>query len=418
MQGKYLKGVFMAKALDGMRILDLSQVLAGPFCGQQLALLGADVIKIEPPVGGDQMRSRVLASRLSDAGMAGAFLAMNMGKRSVAMDLKDPRIKEILFGLIRDADAILHNFRAGVVDRLGLDYERVRAANPNIIYTVISGFGSSGPKSADAAYDGAIQAASGMMANNGTSDSGPLRTGYMPVDMMTGMSAAFATTAALLRRQRTGEGQMVDVAMLDCAIVLQAANFARNEVDDVPDSLIGNQSVAGIPTASSFPTAEGSMLSAAIMPKHVEAFFDEAGIGQLLEDPRFSTREAMIENKAAVREVLNNALRADTAENWEARFAARGIPIAKINAIREVMDLPQMKHRGVLTKSPRPIGIDEDFRLVGAPYVTSTDGPAPDRAPPLLGQHSREVLAEAGISREVVEALIADGAVAAIDHKE
>ncbi|MDG2287064.1 MAG: CoA transferase, partial [Alphaproteobacteria bacterium] len=230
----------MSKAFEGIRVLDLSQVLAGPSCGLQLALLGADVIKIEPPQGGDQMRNRVLASRLADQDMAAGFLTMNIGKRSLALDIKSEQGKAILFDLIRGADAILHNFRAGVVDRLGLDYESVRAVNPSIVYTVISGFGRTGPKAGDPAYDGAVQAASGMMANNGTPESGPLRTGYMPIDMMTGMTAAFATTAALMRKQRTGEGQMVDVAMLDCAIVLQAASYARHIVDDVQDSRVGN----------------------------------------------------------------------------------------------------------------------------------------------------------------------------------
>jgi crotonobetainyl-CoA:carnitine CoA-transferase CaiB-like acyl-CoA transferase len=402
----------MSKAFEGIRVLDLSQVLAGPSCGLQLAMLGADVIKIEPPQGGDQMRNRVLASRFGDQDMAGAFLAMNMGKRSLALDIKAEQGKVILFDMIRGADVILHNFRAGVVDRLGLDYESVRAINPTIVYTVISGFGRTGPKAADPAYDGAVQAASGMMANNGTLDSGPLRTGYMPIDMMTGMTAAFATTAALLRKQRTGEGQLVDVAMLDCAIVLQAASYARHAVDDVQDARIGNQSIAGIPTASSFPTADGSMLSAAIMPNHVTGFFEVLSLSHLLEDPKFSTREAMVENKAEVQAVMIEALKADSAENWEKKLVAKGVPIAKINTMAEVMGLEQLTHRNIFTDMPRAEGIEEDFRMVGAPYVTDTDGPEVMSAPPRLGQQSREVLEGLGISSEAADALIADGVVA------
>lgn len=403
----------MPKAFEGIRVLDLSQVLAGPSCGLQLALLGADVIKIEPPKGGDQMRNRVLASRLSDQDMAAGFLTMNIGKRSLALDIKSEKGKAILIDLIKGADAILHNFRAGVVDRLGLDYESVRAINPSIVYTVISGFGRAGPKSGDPAYDGAVQAASGMMANNGTPESGPLRTGYMPIDMMTGMSAAFATTAALLRKQRTGEGQMVDVAMLDCAIVLQAASYARHIVDDVQDSRIGNQSIAGIPTASSFPTADGSMLSAAIMPNHVKGFFEVLGIDDMLDDPKFSTREALIENKEEVRARMIEALKADTAANWEEKLVANGVPIAKINTMAEVLELEQLTHRNIITPIARPEGIDEDFALIGAPYVTDTDGPGTDLPPPRLGQHSREVLADLGITGDAAEALIADGVVGA-----
>lgn len=403
----------MPKAFEGIRVLDLSQVLAGPSCGQQLALLGADVIKIEPPKGGDQMRDRVLASRLADQGMAGAFLTMNIGKRSLALDIKTERGKAILFDLIRGADAILHNFRAGVVDRLGLDYASVRAVNPSIIYTVISGFGRTGPKAGDPAYDGAVQAASGMMANNGTPESGPLRTGYMPIDMMTGMSAAFATTAALLRKQRTGEGQMVDVAMLDCAIVLQAASYGRHIIDDVQDARIGNQSIAGIPTASSFPTADGAMLSAAIMPNHVKGFFEVLGLEHLLDDPRFSSREALIENSEEVRAAMIEALKADTAENWEKKLVAKGVPIAKINSMAETLGLEQLTHRNIITEVPRAEGIEEDLRLVGAPYVTNEDGPEALLPPPTLGQHSREILGTIGIGDDVIDGLIEDGVIAA-----
>lgn len=403
----------MSKAFEGIRVLDLSQVLAGPSCGQHLALLGADVIKIEPPVGGDQMRDRVLSSRLAPQGMAAAFLTMNIGKRSLALDIKSERGKAVLFELIKGADAILHNFRAGVVDRLGLDYDSVRAVNPGIVYTVISGFGRTGPKAADPAYDGAVQAASGMMANNGSPESGPLRTGYMPVDLMTGMTAAYATTAALLRKERTGEGQLVDVAMLDCAIVLQSANLSRHIVDDVEDSRIGNQSVAGVPTASSFPTKDGSMLSAAIMPNHVKALFEVIGLAELLDDPKYAGREALIANKEEVQARIIEALKADTAENWETKLVARGVPIAKINSMAEVLELEQLKHRNVITPIPRPEGIDEDLRMIGAPFVNDVDGPEANRPPPRLGQHSRELLADLGITAEEVEAMIADGVVGA-----
>lgn len=401
----------MSKAFDGVTVLDLSQVLAGPSCGMQLALLGANIIKIEPPSGGDQMRNRVLGSQFSDIGMAAAFLGMNIGKRSLGLDIKSEKGKEILFALIKKSDVILHNFRAGVVDRLGLDYDSVRAINPSIVYTVISGFGAKGPRSADPAYDGAVQAAAGMMANNGTAESGPLRTGYMPVDLMTGMTAAYATTAALLRKQKTGKGQMVDVAMLDCAITLGSANFSRSEVDDIPDMLIGNQSIAGAPTASSFPTAEGSILTAAIMPNHVEAFFDELGLREMLNDPKFATPEARIENKEIVRDAMIEALKSDTAENWEKRLAPRGVPVAKINSVKETARLEQLQYRNILTAVPAAKGMANGYKLPGAPFTNSEDGPEVMRPAPVLGQHTVEILEEIGIDKSAISTLAAEGVI-------
>ena len=401
----------MSKAFDGVTVLDLSQVLAGPSCGMQLALLGANIIKIEPPSGGDQMRNRVLGSQFSDIGMAAAFLGMNIGKRSLGLDIKSEKGKEILFALIKKSDVILHNFRAGVVDRLGLDYESVRAINPSIVYTVISGFGAKGPRSADPAYDGAVQAAAGMMANNGTAESGPLRTGYMPVDLMTGMTAAYATTAALLRKQKTGKGQMVDVAMLDCAITLGSANFSRSEVDDIPDMLIGNQSIAGAPTASSFPTAEGSILTAAIMPNHVEAFFDELGLREMLNDPKFQTPEARMENKEIVRDAMIEALKSDTAENWEKRLAPRGVPVAKINSVKETARLEQLQYRNILTAVPAAKGMANGYKLPGAPFTNSEDGPEVMRPAPVLGQHTEEILEEIGIEKSIISTLAAEGVI-------
>ena len=405
----------MSKAFDGVTVLDLSQVLAGPSCGMQLALLGANIIKIEPPSGGDQMRNRVLGSQFSDIGMAAAFLGMNIGKRSLGLDIKSEKGKEILFALIKKSDVILHNFRAGVVDRLGLDYESVRAINPSIVYTVISGFGAKGPRSADPAYDGAVQAAAGMMANNGTAESGPLRTGYMPVDLMTGMTAAYATTAALLRKQKTGKGQMVDVAMLDCAITLGSANFSRSEVDDIPDMLIGNQSIAGAPTASSFPTAEGSILTAAIMPNHVEAFFDELGLREMLNDPKFATPEARIENKEIVRDAMIEALKSDTAENWEKRLAPRGVPVAKINSVKETARLEQLQYRNILTAVPAAKGMANGYKLPGAPFTNSEDGPEVMRPAPVLGQHTVEILEEIGIDKSTISTLAAEGVICKAD---
>ena len=401
----------MTQCFSGIRVLDFSQVLAGPFAANQLALLGADVIKVEPPEGGDQMRDRMLPSAFASVGMASSFMTLNLGKRSLALDVKDPRGKAIAMALVARADVVLHNFRAGVVDRLGLDYASVAALNPGVVWCSISGFGNEGPRAADAAYDGAIQAASGMMANNGHASTGPTRTGYFPVDMMTGMTAAFAIAGALLRRERTGEGQALDVAMMDAALTLQASAFAQCLVDGNPGGLIGNSSATGLPTADSFPTAQGVLLMSATMPGHVAAIFEEMGLGDPAGDPRFATPAARAANRVALRDLLCERFATDTAASWATRLARRGVPVSRVNAIADALAEPQLAHRTVLVDVPAPAGVGRPVRLVGAAFKASADGPRAAGPPPALGEHSASVLAELGYDDAQVAALVAEGVV-------
>ena len=401
----------MAKAFDGIKIIDFSQVLAAPFAATQLALLGADVIKIEPPKVGDQMRNRVLPSKLADIDMASAFLAMNIGKRSLALDLKDPRGKEIAFKLIAQADVVLHNFRGGVVDRLGLDFDAVKAVNPTIIYCAVTGFGNDGPKAKDAAYDGAVQAAAGMMANNGSAESGPTRTGYFPVDMMTGMTAAYAIAGALFRRERTGEGQFLDVAMLDAALTLQASGFGQYLVDGNPGGLFGNSSATLMPTADCFATGDGEVLMAATQQNHVASIFKEIGHAALIEDVRFSTIPARIENRTALQTLILEAFAKDSAENWETRLAAHGVPIAKVRSVAEASETPQLQHRSVLQKVPLPAGFKDELTLVGSAFMADSDGPSASGPPPYLAEHSIDILTEFGVTSDEIDSLVNAGVV-------
>src|SRR5690606_34176038 len=207
----------MPKAFSGIRVIDFSQVLAGPFGAEQLALLGADVIKVEQPKGGDQSRTMMSDEAHARLGLSPMFLSMNSGKRSITLDLKHAAAKEIVHRLVRNADVVIENFKAGTMDRMGFGYEALKALNPKLIYCSVSGFGQTGPFAGAAAYDGAIQAASGMMSVTGHEETGPTRAGFTVVDLSTGLTAAFAIAAALFRRQVTGEGQHLDVAMLGVA---------------------------------------------------------------------------------------------------------------------------------------------------------------------------------------------------------
>lgn len=400
----------MTQAFQGIRVIDFTQVLSGPFLTLQLALLGADVVKIEPPDGGDQMRDRMLPSPHAAHGMASPFLALNHSKRSLALDLKHPRGREIALDLIRGADVVVHNFRAGVVDRLDLGWDTVREVNPRIVYCALTGYGSTGPKAAEAAYDGAVQAASGMMSSNGHAATGPTRTGYFPVDLFTGACGAFAVAAALFRRERTGEGQCIDLAMLDSALAIQAPSVCQFTVDGTVPGLIGNSSATHLPTADCFPTGDGLVLMSATMQHHAEAIFEEAGIGHLLQDPRFADTAARRANAAAVRAAIVEAFAADSAAGWARRLGARGVPIAKVNSIAEAVAEPQLAHRRILVDVAAPRGFDTPLRLTGAPFVTDVDGPAPSAPPPVLGQDGEAVLNDLGLGPAAIAELRAAGA--------
>ena len=399
----------MPRAFEGIRVVDFTQVLSGPYLTAQLAMEGADVVKVEPPKLGDQMRNRMIPSPHAEHDMASAFLALNHGKRSIAIDLKDPRGRDVAYRLIETADVVAQNFRGGVADRLGLGWEDVRKVKPDVVYCQITGFGRTGPRATQGAYDGAVQAASGMMASNGDENSGPLRTAYFPVDLFTGVTAAYAVAAALFRRERTGEGQFLDVAMLDAALNIQAPSIGQWLVDENPGGLIGNSSATHLPTANGFACAEGMVLMSATMQPHVEAAFEELGIAHLLADPRFADTKARIEHREAVDLALRQAFATDTADVWAAKIGARGVPIAKVNTIAEAVAEPQLAHRSVLVEVPAPTGFDGPVTLVGAAYESDTDGPAIDRPPPALGEHGEEVLSEAGYDASQIAALRAEG---------
>ncbi len=386
----------MPRAFEGILVIDFTQVLSGPYLTAQLALEGADVIKVEPP-NGDQMRNRMIPSPHMDHDMASAFLALNHGKRSVVLDMKTDEGRGAAREMVKKADVVVQNFRGGVAERLGLGWEDVKAINPRAIYCQITGYGTGGPKGKEPAYDGAIQAASGMMSTNGHPETGPTRTGYFPVDLFSGMTAAYAVAAALFRRERTGLGQMLDVSMLDAALNMQAPSMGQWLVDGFENTLIGNSSATLLPTAGSFACSEGSVLVAATMQAHVEAMFEGLGIGAQMSDPRLADTKSRIANKDHVLGVLTDAFRTNTARHWSAELGKRGVPIAEVRTIADAVTEPQLDHRGTLVEVPAPQGFDGPVRLVGPAYTAADDGPVVTRTPPGLGEHTAEVLSEFGL---------------------
>lgn len=393
------------QAFTGLRILDFTQVLAGPFATQQLAQLGAEVIKIEQPGSGDITRG--LMATDSD-GMAPSFLTCNLGKRSLTLDLKHPAAREIIERLVAISDAVVENFKPGTLERLGFGYEAVRTIKPDIVYASISGYGQSGPKSALPAFDGAIQAASGMMSISGHPETGPVRAGYFAVDMSTALNAAFAISAALFRRHVTGEGQHIDVSMMDSAFMMQAAQITAWGVNGTLPDLTGNRSPTKQPTANVFATQDGHVQVIALRDTQIKALLGALGHADFYEgreDPTDRVRDT-----EAFNALLNPIFASNTTEHWLDVLADAGVPAAAIRNLDEAASDPQNAYRLSLTDSPAPSG-DGTVRVVSAGHVAEPAPPVVQRPPPRLGEHSREVLAELGYDAAEIDAFAADGVI-------
>ncbi len=403
-----------AAPLAGVRIIDFTQVLAGPYCTQQLALLGADVVKIENRAGGDQGRSLGPATdpRLVDHGMSTLFLSVNAGKRSVTLDLKHPRAGEVVRRLAASSDVVVQNFKAGTMDRMGLGYEALRQVNPRLIYCSISGYGQSGPRAPAAAYDPSIQAASGMMAVTGLPETGPLKTGYWLTDMATAIQACFAISAALYHRERSGAGDHLDLSMLDTAVGIMAPTITPWQVNGQNPRLNGNRSQTGNPTSDAFPTADGFLMVAAPTEGQFVSLARALGRADLCEDPRFLTIPDRIANADALRKELIAALAAADAGIWEARLAEAGVPASRVASVPQVCEDSQLDHRGIF----RPVARQQALgggagAYVDLPFHGANTARGTDRPPPLIGEHTDEVLAEFGFSEEEIAALRREGAV-------
>lgn len=398
----------MTQAFEGIRIIDFTQVLAGPFATQQLAQLGADVIKIEQPGSGDQTRG--LLADTDHGGMSPAFLTCNLGKRSLTLNLKAAEAKEIVHALVAGADAVVENFKPGVMARLGFGYDHLVAVRPDLVFCSISGYGQQGPKSHLPAYDGAIQAASGMMAITGHPETGPTRTGYMPVDMATALNAAFALAAALYRRRETGLGQRLDVAMMDTAMVLQAPQMSNHLVNGGQPELFGNRSPTRQPTANVFATADGHIQIVALKEPQVAALFEVLDLAECYGGEQFATPAARVSNTLQVNSLITGALVRRSTLEWVDLLEAAHVPVAEIRVFAEVAADDQFNDRSAFTEVPSPHG-EGTVQVVGAGYTAGADGPRPTRPPPRLGEHTDELLGEIGWSQQRIDELRTAGVV-------
>jgi crotonobetainyl-CoA:carnitine CoA-transferase CaiB-like acyl-CoA transferase len=396
------------RLLENIRVLDLTNVLSGPVATLHLALLGAEVIKVENPKDGDLARKLGCVPKYNQMLMGTSFLAQNANKKSLTLNLKDPQGKEILRRLVTTADALVENFRPDVMTRLGMSYDVLKEINPRLVYCAISGFGQTGPDALKPAYDQIIQGLSGEMAINGSEELSPLRAGFPVCDTVGGVNAAFAIMAALYARERTGKGQFIDIALLDSIMPLMgwvAANLMIGKQEPV---LMGNDNFTAAPSGT-FKTKDGYINIAANKQEQWEATADVLGVPDLKADPRFKERDTRKKNRKALTPLLEAKLGEQPTAYWVDALNARDVPSGAILSLGEALSQEQVKHRNAFSKvTVEGIGEIPLFNLTAK--FSATPGKV-EAAPPRLGQHTEEVLRGIGLTTEHVAELRKKGVV-------
>ena len=400
----------MSSALKGIRVLDLTNVLAGPLCAYQLALLGADVLKVEVPGGGDLARQLGADTALNARHMGASFLAQNAGKKSLSLNLKSVRGKEVLHRLVASADVLVENFRPGVMARLGVSYNELKQTNPKLVYCAISGFGQEGPMREAPAYDQIIQGLSGIMSITGTPEDAPLRVGYPVADTLAGMMAAFAISSALVRRNASGEGGFIDVSMLDSALTAMGWVVSNYLIAGVQPQPHGNDNITAAPSGA-FKTRDGLINIAANKQEQFVALVALLGREDLASDERFALRENRKRNRAALTEELEAALVVKTSAEWEVAFNRIGVPAGSVLSVPQALALPQVQQRDFLKTFDKVAGLDGPLTVSRTGFKLSDGNPDVHTPPPRLGEHTEEILRSVGYSAQDIANLRSEGAI-------
>ena len=401
------------QAFSGIKVLAVARVVAAPFAAYQLAMHGADVIRIEHPDGGDSSRtSGYPPTAFQNAEMGHNFVAYNANSRSMTLTLNTPAGQAVFRAMVKTADVVIENLKGGTMARYGLGYDDLKKINPGIIFCSVTGYGQTGPKKSDAAIDGVIQAVSGMMSITGTPETGPLKSGSTIVDYTTGYAAALGIVTALFQRARTGVGQAIDVAMHETAMTMMGGEVLRAITANETPPLVGNASAKGGYVSNTYRCKEGDLAIAAGAASRREKLWKAMDATDIPQDPRFATDAAVAQNMKAFDEEVARRLSTKTASEWEAILNEAGVAAMEVIPLARAVHHPQLVHRKFFHQfdDTGASGLPP-FAVPTAPYRLSASPARIHSMPPLPGQHTDAVLAEYGFSTEEIAQLHASSTV-------